>query len=122
VWVLRLSTTKTIFFYELLVLLIQAHLRTARIVGAGVDLKHILHAPDELLGVLLGWDGPSPTQPGLDGTFFRVCRTNSREMGSSAHSTLTKRSAKSRTLQRFLPFGGSEQASAIRCASWEPSR
>jgi hypothetical protein len=42
-------------------------------------------------------------------------------MGSSAHSNLTNRSAKSLTLQRFLPFGGSEQARAIKCASCSPS-
>src|SRR5215204_4764265 len=62
--------------HELLALLVQANLRTARIVVAGVDLKHILYAPDEG-GVLFGWDGPLPTQPGLYGTFLRVRRTNS---------------------------------------------
>src|SRR5215208_7555299 len=63
--------------YELLTLLIQAHLWTAGIVGTGVDLKHILHAPDEG-GILLWWDGPLPLEPGLYGTFLRVRRTNSQ--------------------------------------------
>lgn len=42
-------------------------------------------------------------------------------MGPSAHSSSTKRWAKSLTLHLFLPLGGSEQASAIRCASCTPS-
>src|SRR5215217_3710629 len=106
--------------HELLALLVQANLRETLVVGAGVDFQDVLHAPDEG-GILLWRDGPLPLEPGLYGTFLRVRRTNSREMGSCALSSLTKRSARSRTLQRFLPLGGSEQDSAIRCASWEPS-
>src|SRR5215210_1870032 len=56
---------------KLLALLIQANLREALVVGAGVDLKDILHAPDEG-GVLLWRDGPLPFEPGLYGTFLRV--------------------------------------------------
>src|SRR6266508_4856907 len=33
--------------------LVQADLRAARIIGAGVDLQHVLHAPAEL-GIVLG--------------------------------------------------------------------
>src|SRR5215210_6821328 len=107
--------------YELFALLVQAHLRETLVVGACVDRENVLHAPDEL-GVLLWGDGPLPAQPGLDGAFLRMRRTNSREIRSWAHSRLTKRSARRRrTLQRFFPLGGAEQASAIRCASWEPS-
>src|SRR5919199_3180735 len=106
--------------HQLLALLIEANLREALVVGAGVDLQDVLHAPDE--GSVLLWrDGPLPLEPGFYGTFLRVRRTNSREMGSWAHSSSTKRSAKSLTLQRFLPLGGAEQASAIRCASCFPS-
>src|SRR5215207_8387322 len=107
------------FAHELLALLVEANLRETLVVGAGVDLKDVLHAPDEG-GILLWRDGPPSAQPGLYGTFLRVRRTNSLEMGSSAHSNSTKRSARRRTLQRFLPFGGSEQARAIRCASCSP--
>src|SRR5215207_8817693 len=105
--------------YKLLALLVQANLRETLVVGAGVDLKDVLHAPTEG-GILLWRDGPLPLEPGLYGTFFRVRLTSSREMGSSAHSSSTKRSARRRTLQRFFPFGGSEQARAIRCASCSP--
>src|SRR5215210_5644969 len=105
--------------HQLLALLVQAHLRETLVVGAGVDLEDIFHAPDEG-GILLGRDRPPPFEPGLYGTFLRVRRTSSREMGSSAHSSSTKRSARRRTLQRFLPLGGSEQARAIRCASCSP--
>src|SRR5215203_360931 len=106
--------------HQLLALLVQANLREMLLVGSGVDLKDILHTPDE--GAILLWrDGPLPLEPGLYGTFLRVRRTNSREMGSSAHFSSTKRSARRRTLQRFLPFGGSEQARAIRWASCSPS-
>src|SRR5829696_6462030 len=106
--------------HQLLALLVQANLRETFVVRAGVDLKDVLHAPDE--GSILLWrDGPLPLEPGLYGTFLRVRRTNSREIGSSAHSSSTKRSARRRTLQRFLPLGGSEQARAIRWASCSPS-
>src|SRR5215207_4367402 len=48
------------FTHELLALLVQAHLREALVVGAGVDLEDVLHAPDEL-GVPPRRDGPPPT-------------------------------------------------------------
>src|SRR5215210_208156 len=105
---------------KLLALLVEAHLREALIVGAAIDFQNIFHAPDKG-GVLFWRDRPSSAQPGLELTLLKVRRTNSLEMGSSAHSRLTKRSARRRTLQRFLPFGGSEQASAIRCACCKPS-
>jgi hypothetical protein len=38
--------------------LVQADLRAARIIGAGVDPQHVLHPPAEL-GILLGWDAPA---------------------------------------------------------------
>ena len=38
--------------------LVQADLGAARIMGPGVDLQHVLHAPHEL-GILLGWDAPA---------------------------------------------------------------
>ena len=106
--------------YKLLALLIEAYLREALIVGAGVNLKDVLHTPDEG-GILLWRDGPLSLEPGLYGTFLRVRLTSSREMGSSAQSKLTNRSAKSLTLHLFLPLGGSEQASAIKWASCSPS-
>src|SRR5215210_7136259 len=106
--------------YKLLALLIEAYLRKTLLVGAGIDLQTILHAPDEG-GLLLWRDGPLPLEPGLYGTFLRVRLTSSREIGSSAQSKLTNRSAKSLTLHLFLPLGGSEQASAIKCASCSPS-
>src|SRR5829696_3878281 len=71
--------------HELLALLVQAHLRETFVIGAGVDLKDILHAPDEG-GILLWRDGPLPLEPGLYGTFLRVRLTSSREIGSCAHS------------------------------------
>jgi hypothetical protein len=107
---------------QLLALLVQANLRQTLLVGASVELKDVLHAPDE--GAILLWrDGSLPLEPGLCGTFLRVRRTDSREMGpSSAHSSSTKRSAGRRTLlQRFLPFGGAERARPIRWASRSPS-
>jgi hypothetical protein len=38
--------------------LVQADLGAARVIGAGVDRQHVLHAPHKL-GILLGWDAPT---------------------------------------------------------------
>src|SRR5512132_1033826 len=38
--------------------LVQADLGAARVIGPGVDPKHVLHPPAEL-GILLGWDAPA---------------------------------------------------------------
>src|SRR5215208_4703394 len=38
--------------------LVQADLGAARIIGSGVELQHVLHAPHKL-AVLLGWDAPA---------------------------------------------------------------
>jgi hypothetical protein len=54
--------------HKLLAFLVQAHLRRARIIGTGIDFQNVLHAPDDL-GVLFGWDGSLPLEPGLYGTF-----------------------------------------------------
>jgi hypothetical protein len=43
---------------ELAAGLVQADLRAARVIGSGVDPKHVLHPPHEL-GVLLGRDAPA---------------------------------------------------------------
>jgi len=51
--------------------LVQADLRAARIIGPGVDLKHVLHAPHEL-GVVLGWDAPALGQPPLEPVCFKA--------------------------------------------------
>ena len=52
---------------------------------------------------MLWRDGPLPLEPGLYGTFLRVRLTSSREMGSSAHSKLTNRSARSAHSISFAP-------------------
>src|SRR5215218_1670729 len=47
--------------HQLLALLLQANLRETLLVGSGVDLKDILHTPDE--GAILLWrDGPLPLE------------------------------------------------------------
>jgi hypothetical protein len=49
---------------ELLADLVHADLWALGVVGSGVDLQHVLHAPDELAAGL-GWDAPPLGQPGL---------------------------------------------------------
>ena len=49
---------------QLLALLVQANLRQTLLVGAGVELKDVLHAPDEG-AILLWWDGPPPSSRGF---------------------------------------------------------
>jgi hypothetical protein len=99
--------------------LVQADLRPARVVGAGVDPEHVLHAPDEL-GVMLGRDAPALDAPGLQPVCCKACRTVSEEMRSTTSSS-TSRSASSRSVQRARPSGGALHASATRWASCSPS-
>jgi hypothetical protein len=47
--------------HQLLALFVQANLRETLLVGAGVDLKDVLHAPDEG-GILLWRNGPPPLE------------------------------------------------------------
>ena len=65
------------------------------------------------------------TRCGRSAFFLSVWRTVSRLTGLSRKPAstprLTKRSARSRTVQRARPAGGSEQASAMRWASATPS-
>src|SRR4029450_13673666 len=76
--------------------LVQADLGTTRIIGAGVDLKHVLHAPAEL-AVLLGWDAPALGQPRLELVCFKTCRTVSYDTDSTTCSS-TSRSARRRNV------------------------
>ena len=54
--------------------LVQADLGAARVIGSGIDLKHVLHPPDEL-GVVLGWDAPALGQPRLEPGCCKTWRT-----------------------------------------------
>src|SRR6266540_456595 len=104
---------------ELAAGLIQAHLRVARIVGLGVDPKHVLHAPHEL-GIVLGRDAPAFLQPRLEAVCCKAWRTVSYDTDST-NSSSTSRSASSRNVQRLRPSGGALHASATRWASCSPS-
>src|SRR5512132_1472402 len=99
--------------------LVQAHLRPAGVVRAGVDAEHVLHPPDEL-GVVFGWDAPALDAPRLQPVCFKACRTVSYEMASTTPSS-TSRSASSRNVHRWRPSGGALQARATRWASCSPS-
>src|SRR5512132_1005746 len=99
--------------------LVQAHLRPAGVVRAGVDAKHVLHAPHEV-GVMLGWDAPALDAPRLQPVCFKACRTVSYEMLSTTSSS-TSRSASSRNVHRWRPSGGALHARATRWASCSPS-
>ena len=98
--------------------LVQADLRTQRVIRAGVDLQHVLHAPHELR-VLLGWDAPALGQPRLELVCFKTCRTVSYDTDSTTCSA-TSRSASSRNVQRLWPSGGALQVSATSRASCSP--
>src|SRR4029450_3637089 len=99
--------------------LVQAGLRAARVIGPGVDPKHVLHAPDELR-VLLGWDAPALGQPRLELVCFKAWRTVSYDTDSTTCSS-PSRAASRRNGQRLWPSGGALQVSATRWASCSPS-
>src|SRR5215211_263027 len=99
--------------------LVQAHLRPLRVVGTGVDIEDILHAPDEL-GIGLRRDAPLFLQVGLEFVCFKTWRTVSYETVSTT-SRATSLSASILSVQCFLPVGGSLQARAIKRASCSPS-
>ena len=60
---------------------VEAHTRALRIVGLRIEIKHILHVPDEVWADR--WDAPLFPQPGLQCVFFSVRRTVSSEMEST---------------------------------------
>src|SRR5512132_4037407 len=99
--------------------LVQADLRAARVIGAGVDRQHVLHAPAEL-GVLLGWDAPALGQPRLELVCCKAWRTVSYDTDSTTCSA-TSWSASSRSVQRLCPSGGALQVRATSRASCSPS-
>ena len=66
--------------------LVQAHLGAARVIGPGVDPKHVFHPPHEL-GVLLGRDAPALGQPGLEPVCFKAWRTVSYDTDSTTCSS-----------------------------------
>ena len=99
--------------------LVQADLRTARVIGPGVDPEHVLHPPAEL-GVLLRRDAPALGQPRLELVCFKAWRTVSYDTDSTTWSA-TSRSASSRNVQRLWPSGGALQVRATRRASCSPS-
>ena len=54
---------------ELLARLVQTDYRMSGVVRDLVDLKHVLHVPDEVR-IGLGGEAPRPHDPGLDVVFF----------------------------------------------------
>src|SRR5262249_14149474 len=99
--------------------LIEADLRAARVVRAGVHVQHVRHMPDEL-GVGGRRDAPLLLQPRLELVCLKTWRTVSYDT-ASATSRRTRASASSRSVQRVRPAGGAPQARAIRRASCAPS-
>src|SRR5262249_47753791 len=102
---------------ELIELLIETHQRLAGPVFLHVQLQHILHAA-HILGIDLR-DAPLLLQARLDLVFFRVLRTDSSLIASTTLSS-TSRSASNCRVQRWRPWGGSEQASATSIAASLP--
>src|SRR4030066_945105 len=98
---------------------IHTDLGTFRIIGLGIDFKNIFHvAHKSCIG--FRWYAVFFFQPRLKFVFLSVVRIVSCETLSTI-STLTKRSCKSRRLQRSYPSGASLQAKAIKWASALPS-
>jgi hypothetical protein len=79
--------------------LVQADLGAARVIGAGVDLEHVLHPPAEL-AVLLGGMHQRFRQPRLELVCCKTWRTVSYDTDSTTCSA-TSRSASSRNVQRL---------------------
>src|SRR5262249_46340555 len=100
---------------QLLTGLVQAHLRVVRVIRQLVQVQHVLHLADELAAAIRR-DAPASLLPGLQRVFLSTWRTCSWEIDSTRSSS-TNLPASSRSVQRRRPAGGSEQASATRCAS-----
>src|SRR5581483_6889613 len=99
--------------------LVHAHDGPVRVVWPLVDVQHLLHPADEL-GVLARRDDPLLDLPRLQVVFFIARPTVSAEIVSTTRSA-TSRSARSCSVHRARPAGGSEQASATSRASARPS-
>ena len=84
--------------------LVQADLGSAGIVGAGVDVEHVRHAPDER-GALLGQDAPALRAPGLERVCCEAWRPVSCATAATTYSA-TSVSARRRSDQRSRPGGG----------------
>ncbi len=84
-----------------------------------VDLKHVFNRRYER-GVLFLRDTPVLAAVRLKPVFFNALRTDSSEILSTSSSSTT-RSARSWSVQRAQPSGGSKQANALISASSFPS-
>src|SRR5262249_57875127 len=89
------------------------------VVGALVDLQHLLHLADEG-GVRFGRDAPHGLAPRLQVAFFNARRTVSWAIVSTT-SNSTSRSASRRRVQRAYPGGAGAHASAVKRACCSPS-
>ena len=81
-------------------------------------MEHIFHVLNELRGNLP--NAPHLLQMWLQFVFFRNLRTPACEMVST-NSSSTALSASRRSVQRFRPSGGSEQARAVMWAAVRPA-
>src|SRR5260370_12818797 len=99
---------------QLLAFLVQTNHRLARIVGASIQIQQLVHAPTVLCGEFA--NAPHQLAPGFEEVFFRIRRMVSRLI---AFISAWRRAASvhTATVQRCAPEGGSEQASAVTCAS-----
>lgn len=108
------------FAHQLLARFIHAHLRIQRVIWKLIDTKNILHICHK--GRALLWRNlPAFLQVRLKFVFFSAFCTDDFDMCSNI-SSCTNRSASNRTVHRFRPSGGGEQASAISRASFSPSK
>jgi hypothetical protein len=105
---------------QLFVRLVHTNQWLIRVIGASIDIQHILHVTDKF-GAGFGWDAPLHLQPRLKLIFFSVWRTVSWDTLSTISSS-TMRSWSKRSVQRPRPSGGAPHANATRCASARPSR
>src|SRR6266853_1943602 len=99
---------------QLLALLVHTDHRLARIVGPSIQRQQFVHASAILGGELA--NAPHQFAPGFEEVFFRIRRMLSRLI---VFIWEWRRAAcvSSATVQRCAPGGGSEQASAVTCAS-----
>ena len=99
---------------------VHTHLRSFRIIGSGIHFQNVFHVTDK--GSAGFWrDAVFFFQPRLKFVFLSVLRMVSCDTLSTI-SKRTKRSCRSRRLQRSYPSGAALQARAIRWASALPSK
>src|SRR5919199_3327583 len=74
--------------HQLIGTLVKTHHWIAGVIGLGIEIEQVFHAPDKL--PTYAGDAPLPPLPRFEGIFLRVRRTVSSEMDSTSPTSTTR--------------------------------